>query len=106
MPSPVVTLYSRSAPIIKATNEALSEIGVGIRVNQGPPPPTASFVVTNKDETREMTVMCHRLRAIAVVNLPAGALFLASSARSHGGCILVGSDHQLEEPNPQEGALF
>lgn len=105
MPNPVVTLYSRSASIIKATTDALAEIGILVQVNAGPPPPSASFVVSNKAQTREMVVMSHRLRA-GLVLMPDHALFLSSSARSHGGCVLVGSDHQLEEPNPQEGALF
>nr|WP_141216790.1 MULTISPECIES: hypothetical protein [unclassified Rhodococcus (in: high G+C Gram-positive bacteria)] len=105
MASPVVTLYSRSAPIIRATNEALTEVGLAIRVNSGPPPPSASFVVSHKAETREMVVMSHRLGA-GVALMPEHALLLSSSARARGGLILVGSDHQLEEPNPEEGALF
>ncbi|WP_167676929.1 hypothetical protein [Rhodococcus sp. B10] len=51
--------------------------------------------------------MSHRLRAHAVVTLPEGALYLSSSARSHGGCVLVGSDHMpTDATQPEEGALF
>lgn len=105
MAGPVVTLYSRSAPIIKTTTDSLAEVGILVQVNAGPPPPSASFVVSNAAQSREMVVMSHRLRA-GIALVPDHALLLSSSARSHGGLVLVGSDHKLDQPSPTEGALF
>lgn len=105
MAGPVVTLYSRSAPLIKATTTALAEVGILLQVNAGPPPPSASFVVSNTAQSREMVVMSHRLGA-GIALVPEHALFLSSSARSRGGLTLVGADHKLDQPSPTEGALF